>query len=75
MTSKIPTFTGDETIADIVYENPAAMEFLFAHGIHCIGCPLAQQESLRDGLAKHGISDDAFETFLAELNDHCQTTC
>lgn len=37
-------------------------EILMAEGMHCVGCPSAQMESLEEACAVHGIDCDAVIT-------------
>jgi len=48
------------------YGNKAA-EILIKQGLHCIGCPGAQQESLEQGCIMHGLSDEAIKKIVKEL--------
>lgn len=61
-----PAVTADMRIGDILREHPAAAEVLMGCGMHCLGCPSAQMEALRDACAVHGLDADAV---LARLND------
>ena len=40
-------------------------EILMAEGMHCIGCPSAQMETLEDACAVHGIDCDSV---IAKIN-------
>ena len=35
-----------------------AAEVLFKEGMHCVGCPMSSQESLKDGCLAHGLDVD-----------------
>ncbi len=50
--------TGETLIGEIVAKYPEAVEVLFAIGMHCIGCPASQAESLNDACAVHGVDAD-----------------
>jgi hydroxylamine reductase len=45
-------------IGDILRENPDAAPILMECGMHCLGCPSAQMESLADACMVHGIEVD-----------------
>ena len=45
-------------IADILREDPTIAPILMAAGMHCIGCPSAQGESLEDAAMVHGLDAD-----------------
>lgn len=52
------TVTADSTIADVLREKPEAADILFRFGMGCIGCALANGESLRQAALGHGIPLD-----------------
>jgi len=52
------TVTADSTIADVLKEKPEAADILFRFGMGCIGCALANGESLRQAALAHGIPLD-----------------
>ena len=43
-------------IGEIVREYPESAEVLFGIGMHCLGCPASQAESLEDACAVHGVN-------------------
>ncbi len=57
--------TRDMIIAEILALKPDASEILLKSGMHCIGCPSSQMESLEDACMVHGIS---IEDVLEKLN-------
>lgn len=48
----------ETTIAEILNEKPEAAEVLMGIGMHCLGCPASQAESLEEACAVHGIDVD-----------------
>lgn len=56
-------------ISDILDINPALGPVLMACGMHCIGCPSAQGESLEMAATVHGM--DA-EELTKTLNDYLE---
>lgn len=48
-------FTGDMRIGDILRKYPAAAPILTECGMHCLGCPSAQMESLSEACGVHGL--------------------
>ena len=46
---------GKTLIGEIVTQYPEAIEILLSIGMHCLGCPASQAESLEDACAVHGI--------------------
>ncbi|MBQ3668125.1 MAG: DUF1858 domain-containing protein [Clostridia bacterium] len=49
------TVTGETLIGEIVRNHPEAAEILFSIGMHCLGCPASQMESLAEACAVHGF--------------------
>ena len=46
------------TIGDILRSNPQVAPVLMEAGMHCLGCPASQGESLEEAAMVHGISID-----------------
>ncbi len=46
-------------VGEIVMNHPEAIEVLMSIGMHCLGCPASQAESLEDACAVHGIPVDS----------------
>ena len=42
-------------IGEVLSENPAAASVLMDIGMHCLGCPSSQMESLAEAAMVHGI--------------------
>lgn len=57
--------TADMTIGEIVRSFPDAVPALLGSGMHCIGCPSAQGESLAEAAMVHGID---INELIAALN-------
>jgi hybrid cluster-associated redox disulfide protein len=53
------------TFREIVENYPGSAEFLFKKGFHCIGCPMASMESIKDGALAHGENP---KKLIEELN-------
>ncbi|MFH1801430.1 MAG: DUF1858 domain-containing protein [archaeon] len=53
----------------VLQEKPEVAEILFESGMGCVGCPMAQQETLEDGCKAHGFSDEEIERLVKKLND------
>ncbi len=45
-------------IADMLQIDPGIAPILMASGMHCIGCPSAQGESLDEAAMVHGLNAD-----------------
>ena len=62
-------FTKDMTIGELLRANPDIAPILLDAGMHCLGCPSAQSESLADACMVHGIEvDELVEKLNAALN-------
>ena len=46
------------TIGEIITANPDVMPILLNAGMHCLGCPASQGESLEEAAMVHGINID-----------------
>lgn len=57
--------TKDMIIADILKINMGVVPILLNAGMHCVGCPSAQGESLEEACMVHGIDVDAL---VVEIN-------
>lgn len=53
------TITKDMTIGEILRTDERLVPILLETGMHCLGCPSAQAESLADACIVHGTDVDA----------------
>ena len=53
------------TIGELLEKYPDKVDILLESGMHCIGCPASQMETLEEACEVHGI--DA-EELVAKLN-------
>jgi len=61
--------TKKTSIGEIINEKGTkAAEVLMKAGMGCVGCPMAQMESLEDGCKGHGLSDKEIAEVVEELN-------
>ena len=58
-------FDKDTTIGEILEKAPEKAEILLEIGMHCLGCPASQMETLEEACMVHGID---VEELLVELN-------
>ena len=59
----------DMTIGEILNVNPEVAPILMEVGMHCLGCPSAQGESLEEAAMVHGMDSDLLtEKINAFLN-------
>ena len=54
----MPEITREMLIGDILTIDPTLAPLLLGLGMHCLGCPASQMESLEDACAVHGIDPD-----------------
>ena len=59
--------TKDMTIGEILRTNPAVAPVLLSAGMHCLGCPSAQAETLEEAAMVHGIDIDELMAKIAEV--------
>ena len=55
----------DMTIGELLEKAPEKAEILLIAGMHCLGCPASQSETLEEACEVHGIE---VEEILKELN-------
>ena len=48
-------------ISEAINGKPEAIEILFEAGLTCVGCPMAQQETLEEGCLAHGMGENEIE--------------
>ena len=53
------------TIGELLQKNPEKAQILLDAGMHCLGCPASQAETLEEACEVHGID---IEELMAELN-------
>lgn len=58
--------TKDTTIGEVLELNQEVIPILLNAGMHCIGCPASQAESIEEAAFVHGIDGDAL---VAEINE------
>ncbi|MFC2662320.1 MAG: DUF1858 domain-containing protein, partial [Eubacterium sp.] len=58
--------TSDMLVGEIISQFPETADALMNCGMHCLGCPSSQMESLRDACYVHGLDVNAV---LKAVND------
>lgn len=58
--------TKDMTIGEILSVAPDMAPLLMGVGMHCLGCPASQGETLEEAAMVHGIDIDELMEFIAE---------
>lgn len=64
--AKMATITKEMTIGEILRTCPNVAPVLLESGMHCLGCPSAQAESLEEAAMVHGLDIDALMAKVAE---------
>lgn len=60
------TITKDMTIGEILRVDDGLVPILLETGMHCLGCPSAQAESLEEACMVHGTDADAI---IGKMNE------
>ncbi|GAG22358.1 unnamed protein product [marine sediment metagenome] len=63
--SKQKEITKKTKFSELMEKHPETAKLLFEKGMHCIGCPMAQAETIEQGATTHGINPDKL---VKELN-------
>lgn|GEM_PF-387893 len=58
--------TKEMTIEEAVRQYPETIPVFLTYGLHCIGCHVANWETIEQGAVTHGIAD--FESMMKDLN-------
>lgn len=59
-------FDKDTKIGEILEKAPEKAEILLEIGMHCLGCPASQMETLEEACEVHGID---VQELIDKLND------
>ena len=54
------------SFSELLEKHPEAIDVLMDNGMHCIGCPMSQMESLEQGCLAHGLDVDKI---IKEINE------
>lgn len=60
--------TADWSIGKLIEKYPKSVEVLINYNFHCIGCALAQYETIEQGARAHGLNKKQISKLLEELN-------
>ena len=66
--------TKDMTIGEILSTKPEVAPVLMDAGMHCLGCPSAQGETLEEAAMVHGMDIDALHKILYKIKIPRQTS-
>ena len=59
--------TKEMTIGQILQIKPGVAPVLMAMGMHCLGCPASQGESIEEAAMVHGMDIDELMKQIAEI--------
>ena len=51
-------FNKNTTLGEVIKENEKYGDILMGFGMHCLGCPVSQMETLEEAAEVHGIDVD-----------------
>lgn len=63
--NKKEKITKEMTISEAVKKCPETASVLIDYGLHCLGCPWAEPETIEEAVQAHNID---LEKFLRDLN-------
>lgn len=63
--------TKDTTIGDAIKYDTGIIPILMSAGMHCVGCPSSQGETIEEAAMVHGLNAD---DLLADINDYLEST-
>lgn len=63
----MPKVTADMLIGDVLRIDRGTAPIFLNNGMHCLGCPSSQGESIEEACAVHGIDP---EKLVKELNEY-----
>ena len=64
----MPKITKDMLIMEVISRYPETAEIMLELGLHCVGCFLAQQETIEQGALAHGMSPEQIDEMIERLN-------
>lgn len=59
--------TKDMKFSKVMKEHPQIVPIFLKHGLSCVGCPLAAQETIEEGAKSHGVD---VPELIKDLNEH-----
>lgn len=62
--------TKDMLIGEILTKDQTIAAILMASGMHCVGCPASQNESLEEAAMVHGLDCDEL---VSKINEYLTT--
>jgi len=65
-----PCVTKEMTIGEVVTRTPETALVFLEHGMHCVGCAVANSETIEQGAAAHGINAEELVDDLNKIVSH-----
>lgn len=62
--------TKDTIIADVIRMDSGTVPFFLEIGMHCLGCPSASGESIKDACEVHGVDADEL---ISKINNYLES--
>lgn len=62
--------TKDMHIGDLLHMDSGLADILMSVGMHCLGCPSSQMETIEEAAMVHGFNTD---DLIAKLNKHLES--
>ncbi|MCR4322707.1 MAG: DUF1858 domain-containing protein [Candidatus Azambacteria bacterium] len=59
--------TKEAIIADVVRKHPESITIFLKYGLHCVGCAMAQFDTIASGARSHGVNP---EYIVKDINEH-----
>lgn len=56
-------------ISDLTEQHPEVVDILvYDYGLHCVGCIIAEYETLEEGATAHGMGPSEFKKMMKAIN-------
>lgn len=55
---KTPAITKDSIISEVVLAHPETITVFLKYGLHCVGCSMAQFDTIASGARSHGVNPE-----------------
>lgn len=68
MSEEKKLITEDMTFGEVLEEHPETAQVMMSHGLHCTGCHMAGNETIKQGAKSHGMTDQQIVTMVDEMN-------
>jgi hybrid cluster-associated redox disulfide protein len=63
----------DMIIRDILATDRGVIPYLLNAGLHCLGCPASQGETLEEAGMVHGMEDKEVDSLVDDINEYLQS--